>query len=470
MAEKDYLKNLPSIASLLEQDCVKELLALRGRELIVRALRKSVDTTREAITHEKKIVGKEDALEIVLSTFRRVLDDLLSPSPARVINGTGIIIHTNLGRAPLPHFAVERISEIASSYSALEFDVSEGKRGSRNDHVEGLLKEICGCEAALSVNNNAAALLLILSALSRGRETVVSRGQLVEIGGSFRIPEILEQSGARLVEVGTTNRTRIADFEGAVTDNTALFLTVHRSNFYMGGFVEEVPLEELCALGKRYSIPVVYDWGSGSIFDLSHHGFPDERGVRFALDCGADIVSFSGDKLFGGPQAGIIAGKKDLVEVMKKHPLARALRLDKLSIAALNSLLTCYLDEEVAKRELPVLKMLLKDDREIRRRAVRMRGKALKHARGADARFEVIQDDAECGGGALPGVKVKTWCLAISSEHLSPHEMSLAFRLNDPPVIGRISGERFLIDFRTVFPEEEEELLASIRRVFTGSA
>ncbi len=191
MAEKDYLKNLPSIASLLEQDCVKELLALRGRELIVRALRKSVDTTREAITHEKKIVGKEDALEIVLSTFRRVLDDLLSPSPARVINGTGIIIHTNLGRAPLPHFAVERISEIASSYSALEFDVSEGKRGSRNDHVEGLLKEICGCEAALSVNNNAAALLLILSALSRGRETVVSRGQLVEIGGSFRIPEIL---------------------------------------------------------------------------------------------------------------------------------------------------------------------------------------------------------------------------------------------------------------------------------------
>lgn len=469
MADKDYLKNLPSIASLLEQEYVKELLALRGRELIVRALRKSVDSIREEVFHAKERMSKTEALERVLATFQRILGDLSSPSPRRVINGTGIIVHTNLGRAPLPAFAVERIRETASSYSTLEFNIEEGKRGSRNAHIEDLLKEICGCEAALSVNNNAAALLLVLSALSRERETVVSRGQLVEIGGSFRIPEILQLSGARLVEVGTTNKTRIGDFAAAVTDNTALFLTVHKSNFYMGGFVEEVSLEDLCALGKRYSIPVVYDWGSGSIFDLAPHGFPDERGVRFALECGADIVTFSGDKLLGGPQAGIIVGKKDLLDMLRKHPLARALRLDKLSISALNSVLTCYLDEEVAKRELPVLKMLLQDDREIKGRAVRVLKKARKLAREGDVQFEVVQEDAECGGGALPGVKVKTWCLAISTDRLSPDEMSHAFRLNDPAVIGRISGDRFLIDFRTVFPEEEKLILASIPRVLSCS-
>lgn len=469
MVHKDNLKNLPSIASLLEQKSVKELLALRGREAIVRALRKSVDTIRDEISREKQRVTKEESLERILVTFQEILADLSTPSPKKVINGTGIIVHTNLGRAPLPSSVVERIRDTALSYSALEFNIEDGKRGSRNAHTEDLLKEICGCEAALSVNNNAAALFLVLSALSRERETVVSRGQLVEIGGAFRIPDIIQLGGARLVEVGTTNKTRISDYEAAVNDNTALFLMVHKSNFYMGGFTEEVTLKELSDLGMRYSIPMVYDLGSGSIFDLAPHGFPDERGVRFALSCGVDIVTFSGDKLFGGPQAGIIAGKRDHIDVLKKHPLARALRLDKLSIAALNSVLTCYLDEEVAKSELPVLRMLLQDEKEIRSRAVSVLSAAKKTARLGDVQFEVVPEDAECGGGALPGVKVKTWCLAISTVGFSPDEMSLAFRLNDPPVIGRISGDRFLIDFRTVFPEEEKLLLASIRRVLSGT-
>nr|NIS73859.1 L-seryl-tRNA(Sec) selenium transferase [Deltaproteobacteria bacterium] len=384
------------------------------------------------------------------------------------INGTGIIVHTNLGRAPLPPFTMKSIVETAAYYSTLEFDIESGKRGSRNAHIEDLLREVCKCEAALSVNNNAAAMLLVLSALSRGRETVVSRGQLVEIGGSFRIPEILEQSGAILKEVGTTNKTRIGDYAAAITENTALFLMVHKSNFYMGGFVEEVSLEELCSLGKRYSIPVVYDWGSGSIFDLAPHGFPEERGVKFALECGADIVTFSGDKLFGGPQAGIIVGKGELIEVLKKHPLARALRIDKLSISALNSILIKYLDEEIAKRELPVLRMLLQNDLEIKKRATRVMKKARQEAEEKYIRFEIVEEEAECGGGALPGVKVKTWCLAIYSDRHSPDVMSRAFRLGDPPVIGRISGDRFLIDFRTVFPEEEKLLLASISLVFSG--
>lgn len=468
MAERDNLKNLPSIASLLEQKYVIDMLGQHGRELIVIALRKSVDSIRVALSREKEIVGREKALEMVLEKFRRVLGELSTPTPTRVINGTGIIVHTNLGRAPLPPFTMKSIVETASYYSTLEFNIESGKRGSRNAHIEDLLREVCKCEAALSVNNNAAAMLLVLSALSRGRETVVSRGQLVEIGGSFRIPEILEQSGAILKEVGTTNKTRIGDYAAAVTENTALFLMVHKSNFYMGGFVEEVSLEELCSLGKRYSIPVAYDWGSGSIFDLAPHGFPEERGVKFALECGADIVTFSGDKLFGGPQAGIIVGKGDLIEVLKKHPLARALRMDKLSISALNSILIKYLDEEIAKRELPVLRMLLQNDLEIKKRATNVMKKARQETEEKYIRFEIVEEEAECGGGALPGVKVKTWCLAIYSDRHSPDAMSRAFRLGDPPVIGRISGDRFLIDFRTVFPEEEKPLLSSIRSVFSG--
>lgn len=470
MSKDDNLKNLPSISHLLEQKQVKKVMTDGGRELIVRALRRSVDAIRGEVVREKGRLGKAEALKRVLSAFDRILGELSSPSPKRVINGTGIIVHTNLGRAPLPSFAVERIREVATSYSSLEFNLDEGNRGSRDGHIEDLLREVCGCEAALSVNNNAAALLLVLSALSRGRETVVSRGQLVEIGGSFRIPEILAQSGARLVEVGTTNKTRIGDYASAVTENTALFLMVHKSNFYMGGFVEEASLTELCSLGSRYSIPVVYDWGSGSIYDLAPHGFPEERGVKFALDCGADIVTFSGDKLFGGPQAGIIVGKKDLVDLLKNHPLARALRTDKFTIAALNSILIRYLDEEVAKKELPVLAMLLRDPGEIKKRATRTLKKVRMGEKENNVRFEVVEDEAECGGGALPGVRLKTWCLAISTDSISPGDLSRAFRSGDPPVIGRISDERFLIDFRTVFPEEEAILCATIQRVLLSSA
>ncbi len=467
MAGRRVLQNLPSISFLLAHPQVQEVLKKYGRGPVVLALRKAVDSLRHEMSGKDQDAGREELTGRILGVFDSCIESLSRLFPRRVVNGTGIVIHTNLGRAPLPREATDHVNEIASAYSSLEYDLERGGRGDRNKETEDLLKEICGCEAALVVNNNAAALLLVLSALSKGRETVVSRGELVEIGGSFRIPEILEESGTVLVEVGTTNKTRAGDYRRAMNERTSLFMKVHRSNFSMEGFVEEVSLEELSALGKAHGIPLLYDMGSGSIFDLSSRGFTGEEGVKKAISAGVDLVTFSGDKLLGGPQAGIIVGRGDYLEPMKKHPLLRALRIDKMNLAALNGVLHLYLDEQLAETRIPVLQMLFVPPEDIKKRARRVLRKLLA-MEGASFSAELIKERGMCGGGALPGVTLDTWCIALSSRELSPGDIAKRFRMGERPVIGRIGEDRFLLDFRTIFPGDEKYVVEISREVFSG--
>lgn len=469
MPGKDYLKNLPSISSLLERKDVKEEITRSGRGIVTVSLRKAVDMVRREPPRGSMEPGTEELLENIMDRFRFLLKRARYPGPRRVINGTGIIIHTNLGRAPLPGDVSRLLGEQASSYIDLELDLESGRRGSRNAHVEQIIKDITGCEAALVVNNNAAALLLVLSALGKGRETVISRGELVEIGGGFRIPQILSAGGTNLVEVGTTNRTRISDYEGAITESTALFLKVHRSNFYMKGFVEEASLSELIELGRRHSIPLVYDMGSGALFDMDSQGFKGEQGAASAINHGAHLVTFSCDKLMGGPQGGIIAGKSDLVDACKVHPLARAVRIDRLNLTAISNVLSLFYDEKRARENIPVLKMLYRDEKEIKNSVVRVKKKIEKAIRG-DLSLEMIGEEAECGGGTLPGLALKTWCLSLSSGTMTPDRISALFRDHEPPVVGRIGEGRYLIDFRTVLKHEEGKIVEAALNIFSGKA
>lgn len=468
MPSKEDLKNLPSITDLLNNPRIIKFLESFGKEAVLRRLREAVSSVRKDMEAGDLPRGREALTELILGSFTEAMLSLGKPSPRRVINGTGIIVHTNLGRAPLPEEAVERIREVAYRYSSLEYDIPGGVRGRRTGECEDLLREICGCEDGFVVNNNAAAVLLVLTVFSRDKQTIVSRGELVEIGGSFRIPEIMAQSGAQLVEVGTTNKTRPEDYRNALTENTALFLKVHRSNFYMEGFVEEPSMKELSALAEAHGIPLMYDMGSGSILDMSSYGFPEERGVRSALRDGAHLVTFSGDKLLGGPQAGIIVGKSEYIEELKTHPLSRALRIDKLNLAALNAVLALYLDQDMAKQSIPVLSMLLSEEKDIKRRAGRVMRKLLRLG-GEHFTAHLVKERGECGGGALPGVALNTWCIALTSSGMSPAKIGRKFRNCQVPVIGRISGDRFLIDFRTIFAEEEDILLSQAKAVIEGT-
>lgn len=373
------------------------------------------------------------------------------PSLRRVINGTGVIVHTNLGRAPLAAAAREAVARAATGYANLELDLATGDRGARHAHVEGLLRELTGAEAGLAVNNGAAAVLLAAAALAgRGRSIVVSRGQLVEIGGGFRVPDVIAQAGARLVEVGTTNRTRLADYANAVSDDTGAILRAHPSNFRQLGFVQEVAIEELCTIGP----PVIDDVGSGVVAD----GLPalrDEPPVRRSVAAGAALVCFSGDKLLGGPQAGLIVGRADAVEAARKHPLARALRLDKLGLAALEATLRLYRDPEAALSEIPVLAMLRVSAETLRARADRL-------AAGIDG-AEVIASTARVGGGALPLLELPGPVVAIAVPGVGPDELAARLRAGEPPVMGRIESGRLLLDPRTMEEDELEAAAAAVR-------
>lgn len=376
----------------------------------------------------------------------RLRDELASvrrPVLRRVLNATGVIVHTNLGRAPLPPSALERALEVGRSYSNLEFDLSSGTRGSRQDHVAAILRRLTGAEAALVVNNNAGAMLLALAALAEGREVIVSRGELIEIGDGFRIPDVLARSGARLVEVGTTNRTRAADYERAITSDTALLLRVHPSNFRVVGFSERPGLKELAALGARTGVPVLDDLGSGALIELA-----DEPQARDALAAGADLICFSGDKLLGGPQAGIVAGRAELVEKLRRHPLHRALRIDKLSLAALEGTLLLYLEPERALAEVPVLRMLREDAGVVRARAERL-------ASAVDGAVE--ETVARVGGGALPLLELPSFACAVDESLAAP------LRDREPPVVGIVRDGRLLLDCRTLADEEVDEVAAAVR-------
>jgi L-seryl-tRNA(Ser) seleniumtransferase len=421
------LRDLPS---------VDELARAAGDPLAVDAARAVLTQARDEINAGFEPGDLAARVEAEVASLRR-------PRLRRALNATGVIVHTNLGRAPLADAALERVREVGRGYSNLEYDVTEGARGSRQDHVAGALRRLTGADAALVVNNNAAAVLLALAALAESREVVVSRGELIEIGDGFRIPEVLARSGARLVEVGTTNRTRAADYEAAVGPETALLLRVHQSNFRVVGFTELPSTAELARIARRHGVPLVDDLGSGVLVDV-----PDERSVRESLDAGADLICFSGDKLLGGPQAGIVVGRAALVERLRQHPLQRALRADKLTLAALEGTLGLYLDPERALRDVPVLRMLREPAAPVRARAERLSGLV---------EGSVEKTVARVGGGALPLTELSSFACAVEESLAGP------LRAGEPPVIGIVRDGRLLLDCRTLTDSEVGEVAEAVR-------
>ncbi len=455
------LRRLPGVDRLLREEAAEQLSERYPRDLVVQALRDVLEGARAAIR-----TGAEapDTVQLLEEAQRR-LERAFRPSLRPVINATGVIVHTNLGRAPLSDEALRAVLRVAGGYSNLEYHLEEGTRGSRHEHVSDLLRRISGAEDAIAVNNNAGAVLLILSAFAQGREVIVSRGQAVEIGGGFRIPDVLRQSGARLVEVGTTNRTYLRDYEEAITPETALLLHVHPSNFRVEGFVHSTTIEELVDLGRRRGVPVVDDLGSGSFLDTAHYGLAHEPMVQERIAAGADLVSFSGDKLLGGPQAGLIAGRAKLVETLRRHPLARAIRVDKMAIAALAATLGHYLMGE-AVQKVPVWRMIAMPPAEIETRAARLARQLRRQ--GVDA--ELIDGFSTVGGGSLPGETLPTRLVAVAPGPDRPPAMEMAARLRrmDPPIVARIEHDLLLLDLRTVGPEEDrvvgDRLLEAARR------
>ena len=403
----------------------------------------AVDAAREVLAQARDEIRIGDEPGDLTERLHEQLRAVRAPALRGVLNATGIIVHTNLGRAPLPAAATERVAAVGRGYSNLELDLDSGTRGSRQDHVAGILKRLTGAEAAIVVNNNAAAMLLALAALAEGREVLVSRGELIEIGDGFRIPDVLARSGARLVEVGTTNRTSAADYARAATAETALLLRVHQSNFRVVGFAEQPSLGELAAVAGRLGVPLLDDLGSGALVDI-----PDEPTAREALAGGADLVCFSGDKLLGGPQAGVVVGRAELVERLRRHPLHRALRIDKLGLAALEGTLLLYLEPERALREVPVLRMLHEEPAAVRARAERL---------AAAAGGAVEETVARVGGGALPLAELPSFACAVEESLARP------LRVGEPPVVGIVRDGRLLLDCRTLTDGEVELAAQAVR-------
>lgn len=396
--------------------------------------------------------------EALLARMRARIKALAQPSLRPVINATGVIIHTNLGRSPLPAEVLDRVRAVSEGYSTLEYQLAVGRRGSRHDHVSALLSQLSGARAAMVVNNNAAAVLLALTFLARDGEAVVSRGQLVEIGGSFRIPEVMALSGARLVEVGATNKTHLADYERAISEHTRVLMRVHASNFRVIGFTAEVETAELVAIGKRHGLPVMEDLGSGVVDGLTIDGYT-EPSVRDVVAAGVDVVTFSGDKLLGGPQAGIIVGRQDLIDGMKKHPLARAIRVDKMTLAALEAVARLYLEGREA--ELPLWQMVRQDGEMLSRRARRV-AMRLRRQLGPGAEVGVARDVSEIGGGSMPGAHLDTWVVTLASGSRSADALDEALRSATTPVVARIHEGALRFDLRTVLPGQERVLIDSI--------
>jgi len=446
----DPRRQLPAVDALLAEADVAALLTAHPRGLVVRAVRDTIDHARAD--------GGSTPPEGWGAAVRARVQRLAAPSLLPLINATGVVLHTNLGRAPLARAAREAMTRIAAGYSNLEYDLAQGTRGSRHTLCRDLLVELTGAEDAIVVNNAAGALLVALSALARDGEAVVSRGELVEIGGAFRIPDIMARSGATLVEVGTTNRTHLTDYEAAVTDRTRLLLKVHRSNFQVTGFTAEVSAQEIAGVAGARGAASLYDLGSGLLADLSPWGLAGEPTVAAALSSGVDAVAFSGDKLLGGPQAGILLGTRAAIAACRKDPLARAVRSDKFTLAALEATLALYRDPERARVEIPVLRMLTEDVTQMRQRA-----EALQKGVGNDA--EVVEGDSEVGGGSFPGAKLRTWLVRLDpgTRHLTPDTLAARLRGGTPPIIARIADDRVVLDPRTIFPDELESVARAVR-------
>jgi L-seryl-tRNA(Ser) seleniumtransferase len=447
------LRQLPSVDRLLGEETVHELAATYGHRQTVNALRETVDQVRDEVRGGAEVPD----METIVERANVHLQARMAPTLRPVINATGVIIHTNLGRAPLSAAALAAMDAVSRGYSTLEYDLQAGKRGHRMVHAERLLCELTGAEAALVVNNNAGAVLLALTGLAQGRSVIISRGQLVEIGGGFRIPDVMAQSGARLIEVGTTNRTNLGDYAAALEahDDIALILRAHHSNFRIVGFATEPDMTELVALGAEHGLPVMYDLGSGALLDTAQFGLMHEPTVQESVGAGAAVVCFSGDKLLGGPQAGIIVGQAKYVNLLKRHPLARAIRADKLCLTGLQATLLSYLKDK-ATEHIPVWRMIATPPAEIERRARRWR-RALRRT-GVTA--EIVDGESTVGGGSLPGETLPTKLVTLPTAH--PDRLATALRIANPPVIARIEGDRLVLDPRTVLAEEERELLRAV--------
>jgi len=462
------LRQLPQVDELLRHPTLLPAVPPRLRVLAAAAVRRTLAEKRQWLsTCAAADLPPELDLESLLQELFQKIQAAGLASLRRVINATGVVIHTNLGRSPLAAAALAQIREVAAHYSTLEYDLARGERGSRHDHLEGLLQEVTGAEAALVLNNNAAAVLLALRALAQGREVIISRGQLVEIGGSFRLPEIMAVSGALLKEVGTTNKTHLKDYEQAITLETALLLKVHPSNFRITGFTSEVALTELVALGRRYGLLVVEDLGSGCLIDLSRYGIEREPTVQEALKAGADLVLISGDKLLGGPQAGLALGSREVVARLRAHPLTRALRPDKLTLAGLEATLRLYLDESQAIVEIPTLRMLTRPVAELDRQA-RGLARSLRRALGPGVQIRVVESLGRVGGGALPQVSLPSRALALAVPPLSPQQLEARLRQAQPPVIARIEQDTLLLDMRTLLPDDLPALKAALQGVLAA--
>ncbi|MEZ4501461.1 MAG: L-seryl-tRNA(Sec) selenium transferase [Dehalococcoidia bacterium] len=448
------LRALPSVERVLADGRVMPLTARHGHEAVVTLVRTVLDELRAELLEGRTPTGL-DAAGVVVQRASS-LERSLRP----VINATGVVIHTNLGRAPLSDAALEAMREIGADYSNLEFDLDEGGRGSRFAHLGPLLSRLTGAEAAIAVNNNASALLLALSALAKDREVIISRGQLVEIGGGFRIPDVMRQSGAHLVEVGTTNRTRLRDYAEAISENTGALLRVHASNFRVVGFTEDTALADLASLARERGLLLIDDVGSGALIDPRRYGLEAEPLVRDSVAAGADVVLFSGDKLLGGPQAGIAVGRREAIEAMQRHPLARAVRMDKASIAALAATLEHYARGE-ADEAVPVWRMISMDAAVVRRRAQRL----ARSAKAAGARAEVVESRSMVGGGSLPEESLPSYACAVGldvPDGGGADALAAALRQGDPAVVGRIEAGRVLLDPRTVDPRQDRRLEAAL--------
>ena len=453
-SEKDMeLRNLPSVESVLSIRPTRTLIGEFTRDWVVNLVREEIEEARGAV----RLGGSVPTVEEIASSVAQRVERLGQVCPRPVINATGVIIHTNLGRAPLSLEAMEAMLQASEGYSNLELDLEEGTRGSRQIHARPLLVQLTGAEDAMVVNNNASAVLLGLSALAQGKEVVVSRGEEVEIGGGFRIPEVLRQSGATLVEVGTTNRTYPSDYEAAITDNTAALLKVHASNFRIEGFTHSPEIGELVAIGERRGIPVLQDLGSGCLLDTRDYGLSHEPTPQESIAAGAALVFLSGDKLLGGPQAGIAVGRRELVQRMESHPLARAVRIDKMSLAALVATLLHYVKGET-EAKVPIWRMIGTSEGELEDRAYHWQTVI-------GTRSLVLRGLSTIGGGSLPGETLRTWLLALECDGLPGGAQGVVKRLRESstPVLARIEGDRVLMDPRTVFLEEEDNLLRAIR-------
>ena len=450
-------RSIPKVDVLLENSDIVTLIENHHRDVVVDVIREEIDKLRNFIKENDDINLIEEKINNLIENIKISTEKVYSYNIKKVINVTGTILHTNLGRAIISKKHADYLSEVVTSYSNLEYNLEEGRRGERYSHFEKLICKITGAEAAMAVNNNAAAVMLVLSSMAAEKEVIVSRGELVEVGGKFRIPDVMKSSNAHLVEIGTTNKTHLEDYEDAISENTGAFLKVHTSNFKILGFTESVSIEELCKLGREKDIPVIEDIGSGVLIDLSEYGLEYEPTVQDSIKAGVDVVSFSGDKLLGGPQAGIIVGKKKYIDKMKKNPLTRAFRIDKFTATILEMIFHEYLNEENAIKNIPVLSLITKDLKEIEKNANTLFNKIENLKDVAD--INIKDTLSQIGGGSLPAERIKSKSVTIMPKNISTQSLEAKLRAGKNPVVGRISEEKLILDMRTVL-EDEIDILA----------